>query len=55
MGKTITLIEALQLKGAPVNANLIITTAKGILMANDCALLVEHGDYFFNKQRGKTF
>ena len=50
IGKTITPNEALKLKGAPVNANLIITVAKGIIMVNDCALLAEHGDYFFNKK-----
>ena len=44
MEKTITLIKALRLKGAPVNVN-VINVAKGIVVANDRTLLIEHDGY----------
>ena len=51
MEKTVTLIKALRLKGAPVNVNVINAVAKGIVMANDCTLLIEHGSNLsFSKQ-----
>ena len=43
MEKTITLIKALRLKGAPVNVNVINAVTNGIIMANDRTLLIEHG------------
>ena len=45
MTKTIETIEALRLKGAPVTAPVINAIAKGIVMANDRTILVEHGGY----------
>ncbi|PFX11883.1 Pogo transposable element with KRAB domain [Stylophora pistillata] len=38
-------IQALGLKGAPVTAAVINVFAKGIVMANDSTILVEHGGY----------
>ena len=55
MEKTVTLIKALRLKGAPVNVNVISAVAKGIMMTNDCTLLIEHGGYLsFSKQWGRN-
>ena len=45
MQKTIETIQALQLNGAPVTATVINAIAKGIVTANDCTILVEHGGY----------
>ena len=45
MKKTIEMIQALRLNGAPVTAAVINAIAKGIVIANDRALLVEHGGY----------
>ena len=54
MEKTITFIKALRLKGAPVKVNVIKAVAKGIVMANDRTLLIDHGGYLsFSKQWGK--
>ena len=53
--KAITLIKALQLKGVPVNVNVINVVTKGILVANDRTLLIEHGGYLgFSKQWGTS-
>ena len=43
--KTTETIQTLRLKGAPVTATVINVIAKGIVMANDCTILVEHGGY----------
>ena len=45
MKKTIETIQDLRLKGAPVTAAVINAIAKGIVMANDRTILVEHGGY----------
>ena len=45
MKKTIEMIQALRLNGAPVTAVVINAIDKGIVIANDRALLVEHGGY----------
>ena len=45
MEKTIATIQALRLKGAPVTTAVINAIAKGIVMANDRSILVEHGGY----------
>ena len=45
MKKTIETTQALRLKGAPVTAAVINAIAKGIVMANDRTILVEHGGY----------
>ena len=44
MKKTIETIQALRLKGAPVTAAVINAIAKGIVMANERTILVEHGE-----------
>ena len=47
--------QSLLLKGALVNVNVINAVAKGIVMANDRTLLVEHGGYLsFSKQWGRN-
>ena len=45
MKKTIETVEALRLKVAPVTAPVINAIAKGIVMANDRTISVEHGGY----------
>lgn len=45
MKKTIEMIQALRLNGAPVTAVVINFIDKGIVIANDRTLLVEHGGY----------
>ena len=45
MKKTIKLIEALRLKGAPVTSRVVSSAARGIITANDQSLLVENGGY----------
>ena len=45
MQKTIETIQTLRLKGVPVTATVINAFAKGIVMANDRTILVEHGEY----------
>ena len=46
MKKTIETIQALRLEDAPVTVAVINAIAKGIVMANDRTILVEHGGYF---------
>ena len=45
MKKTIDIISALRLRGAPVNSSVINAVAKGIVQANDRTLLVENGGH----------
>ena len=45
MQKTIETFQTLRLKGAPVTATVKNAVAKGIVMANDHTILVEHGGY----------
>ena len=45
MKKTITLVEALRLKGAPVTASVSNSVAKGVVIANDRSILIEYGGY----------
>ena len=45
MKKTIETIQALRLQGAPVTAAMINAVAKGIVMASDRTILVEHRGY----------
>ena len=45
MKKTIKTIKVLRLKGAPISYNVINAIAKGIVVANDRTMLVEHGGY----------
>ena len=47
MSKTIELVEALRLKGAPVTAGVVNSIAKGVVCANDRSILVENGGYLF--------
>lgn len=46
MKKTMETIQALRLEHAPVTVAVINAIAKGIVMANDRTILVEHGGYF---------
>ena len=39
------MVETLCLKGAPVTAEVIISVAKGFIIANDWSLVIEHGGY----------
>ena len=45
MDKVIEMVEALRLKGAPVTGEVINSVAKGIIVANDRSILLEHGGY----------
>ena len=46
----------LRLKGAPVTASAINSTAKRVAIANDCSILIEHERYLsFNSDWGKYF
>ena len=45
MKKAIQTIEALRLKGAPISYYVINAIAKGIVVANDRTMLVEHGGH----------
>ena len=55
MKKTITLVEALRLKGAPVTASVINSIAKGVVIANYRSILIEYGGYLsLNSDWGKT-
>ena len=45
MNKTITIVKALSLKGAPISSSVINTVAKGIVLANDLCLLAENGGH----------
>ena len=45
MKKAIQTIKALRLKGAPISCNVINAIAKGIVVANDRTMLVEHGGH----------
>ena len=55
MKKTITLVEALRLKGAPVTASVINSIAKGVVIANDRSILIEYGGYLsLNSDWGKN-
>ena len=45
MKKAIQTIKALRLKGAPISYNVINAIAKGIVVANDRTMLVEHGGH----------
>ena len=55
MDKTIKVIEALRLKGAPVTAQVINSVAKGIVEANDRSILIENGGYLtLNMQWGRN-
>ena len=42
MNKVIEMVEALRLKGAPVTGEVINSVAKGIIIANDRSILLEH-------------
>ena len=49
------MVEALRLKGAPVTASVINSIAKGVVIANDRSILIEHGGYLsFNSDWGKN-
>ena len=55
MKKTITLVEALRLKGAPVTASVSNSLAKGVVNANDRRILIEYGGYLsLNSDWGKN-
>ena len=43
--KAIQTIKALRLQGAPISYNVINAIAKGIFVANDRTMLVEHGGH----------
>ena len=45
MKKAIQTIKALRLKGSPISYNVINAIAKGIVIANDKTMLVEHGQH----------
>ena len=65
MKKAIQITKALRIKGAPISYNVINAIAKGIVVANDRTMLVEHGGHLkftdnwtqnvlkFNDQQGK--
>ena len=40
----LNIFKALRLKGAPISYNVINSIAKGIVVANDRTMLVEHGE-----------
>ena len=46
MKKAIQTIKALRLKGNPISYNVINAIAKGIVVVNNRAMLVEHGKHF---------
>ena len=46
MKKAIQTIKPLRLKDDPISYNVINTIAKGIVVANDRTMLVEHVGYF---------
>ena len=55
MEKTISTVEGLRLKGAPVTAAVINSVAKGFIEANDSSILMENGGYFsLNEQWGRN-
>ena len=55
MNKTIELIGALRLKGAPVSTQIVNSVAKGIIQANDRSILIENGGYLsLNQQWGRN-
>ena len=45
MKKAIQTIKTLRLKGAPISCNVINAIAKGIVVANNRIMLVEHGEH----------
>ena len=45
MKKTVQKIKALCLKGAPISCNVINAIAKGIAVADNRTMLVEHGEH----------
>ena len=56
MKTTITLVEALRLKGEPVTASVINSIAKGFVIANDHSILIEFGGYLsLNSDWGKMY
>ena len=55
INKTIQLVKALRLKGAPISTTVITSIAKGIIEANDRTILVENGGYLtLNNQSGQN-
>ena len=55
MSKTINLVKALRLKGAPITSQVINSVAKGIIEANDRSILIENGGYLtLNTQWGRN-
>ena len=55
MKKTIDVVKALRLKGAPVSASVITSVAVGIINATDRSILVENGGYLtLNNQWGRN-
>ena len=55
MNKTIELIGALRLKGAPVSTQIVNNVAKGIIQANDRSILIENGGYLsLHQQWGRN-
>ena len=51
MEKTISMVEALRLKGVPVTAAFINSVAKGVIAANDRSILIEGGGYLSLKEK----
>ena len=55
MTKTIKLVKALRLKGAPITCQVINSVARGIVEANDRSILIENGGYLtLNRQWGRN-
>ena len=54
MTKTIKLVKALRLRGAPITCQVINSVARGIVEANDRSILIENGGYLtLNSQWGR--
>ena len=45
MKKITDLVKALRLKGAPISRRVITSIRRGVVVANDCSILVENGGY----------
>ena len=37
------MVKYLRLKGAPVSSSVVCAVARGMIMANDCSMLIENG------------
>ena len=55
MEKTIEVVEALRINGAPVSGSVVTSVATGIINATDRSILVENGGWLsLNRQWGRN-